>query len=106
MSTASRVHARWTGGPIWAAVTAVLAWTLATVAVLYYNPGSEPFWRIYTEPPFTCNRTVSHSASCDQAIQTLNDSWNWLHTYPLLGFIVVGYLAVGVIAYRGWRRVR
>ena len=104
MTTVSRVRARWTGGPIWAAVTAVLAWTLATVAVLYYNPGSEPYWRISTEPPFTCNRTVGHSAACDQAIQTLNDSWNWLHTYPLLGFIVLGYVAIVVIAIRGRRR--
>ena len=101
MTKTSRPHTRWTGGPTWAAVTAVVAWTLATVALVLYNPGSEPYWRQMTQPPFTCNRTVSHSAACDQAIQTANEAWNWLHIYPLLGFIVLGYVAIGVIAIRG-----
>ena len=104
MTTASRVPTRWTGGPTSAAVTAAVAWTLATVAVVLYNPGAEPYWRLLTQPTFTCNRTVSHSAACDQAIQTVNDSWNWLHIYPLLGFIVLGYVAICVVASRGRRR--
>lgn len=106
MTTASRVRNRWTGGPTWAAVTAALAWTFATVAVLLYNPGTEPYWRLITQPPFTCNRTVSHSAACEVAIQTANDAWNWLHIYPSLGFFVLGYVAIWFVASRGRRRSR
>ncbi len=99
-----QVGARSTGGTRWAAARATAIWTAFALALLFFNPGGEALWRFVNQPPFTCIRLVSHSAACEHTFDAVNAVWPWLHLYPMLAFIGIGYMAIAVIALR--RRFR
>ena len=83
----------------WPVVIALLGWTAVAFAFLYFDPGSEPYW----SHPLLCMRTVGRSAACVAGQNTINAAWQWLHIWPLLIACVSGYIAIVVIAVRGWQ---
>ena len=92
------------GGRGRAALGAFALWTAVAFGLLYFDPGSDALWEAFSQPPFTCGRLVGRGPACEIGLQSLNDTWNWLHIYPLLAFIVLGYVAITVIVIRGRRR--
>ncbi len=83
---------------------AVAMWTAAAFGFLLLDPGGDVLWRAFSTPPFTCGRLVGRSFACDTALQALDHTWHWLHTYPMLAFIALGYVAILAIAIRGRSR--
>jgi hypothetical protein len=75
-----------------------LAWTALVLAVLLFWPScvrSEGCWRL-----------VDASADCLAQLAEANDRLWWTQTLPMLAFFASGYIVVGLIAVRRWRRSR
>lgn len=75
-----------------------VVWTGVVVAVLLLWPLSLPgngCWRL-VDPPARCLAELAY----------LNDRIWWTQTLPLLAFFASGYVIVGLLAVRRWRRSR
>ncbi len=101
MTIAPPERASRSGGQRWPIVAAILIWSAFSFAILFFDPGSEAYFRILNQPPFTCMRLVGRSAACKEAVIAANAAWVWIHQYPLLLSVAAGYVAIVVIAIRG-----
>lgn len=75
-----------------------LAWTAVVVAVFVYWP-----WPL---PDEGCARLILRPPACDATLAQLNDRIWWTQTLPMLAFVASGYVIVGMLAIRQWRRRR
>ncbi|HEU4671384.1 MAG TPA: hypothetical protein VFS32_00625 [Candidatus Limnocylindrales bacterium] len=58
--------------------------------LLLFEPGQPPLL-------LQCMRLVGRSASCDASQQAINDTYQHLYVWPLLGFIAAGFVAIVLI---------
>lgn len=75
-----------------------LVWTGVVVAGLLLWPRSLP--------GAGCWRLVDPPAGCLDELVRLNDGIWWTQTLPMLAFFASGYVILGLLALREWRRSR
>jgi hypothetical protein len=77
---------------------AVAGWTAFSLGLLAVDPGGAIMLPL-------CGRLIDRSAECDAQIEAANQA-HWLgHTLPELSFVLLGFIAIAVIALR-WRLKR
>ncbi len=75
-----------------------VAWTGVVVAVLL-------LWT-RSLPATGCWRLVDPPADCLADLAQVNAQVWWMQTLPMLAFFTSGYVIVGLLAIRRWRRKR